>query len=154
MIPTRHQFCVLKSFKKHVDISPILEEHEEDLINRDVVDQELLLWQRKWLVVVSKDWPDTLVKAIKKCDEENFPNLLVMLKIACTVPITSAECECSFYATCRLRTWLRSSMKMVRLGSLAIMDIYRREKVDYNHVFILFFQVHPRKINLTDLLFD
>ena len=154
MIPTRHQFCVLKSFKKHVDISPILEEHEEDLINRDVVDQELLLWQRKWLVVVSKDWPDTLVKAIKKCDEENFPNLLVMLKIACTVPITSAECECSFYAMCRLRTWLRSSMKMVRLGSLAIMDIYRREKVDYNHVFILFFQVHPRKINLTDLLFD
>ena len=36
-----------KKFKENVDISPILEEYEEDLINRDVVDQELLLWKRK-----------------------------------------------------------------------------------------------------------
>ena len=33
-----------EKFNKNVDISPILEEYEEDLINRDVADQELLLW--------------------------------------------------------------------------------------------------------------
>ena len=44
-----------KKFKENVDISPILEEYEEDLINRDAVDQELLLWQRKWLAVASRD---------------------------------------------------------------------------------------------------
>ena len=82
-----------EKFKENVDISPILDEYEEDLINRDDVDEELLLWQRKWLAVASKDRPDTLAKAIKKCDEERFPNLFVLLRIACTFPITSAECE-------------------------------------------------------------
>ena len=34
-----------EKFKKNVNISPISEEYEEDLIKRDVVDQEHLLWQ-------------------------------------------------------------------------------------------------------------
>ena len=123
-----------EKFKENVDISPILEEYEEDLINRDVVGQELLLWQRKWLVVASKDRPDTLAKAITKCDEERFPNLFVLLKIACTFPITSAECERSFSAMRRLRTWLRASMKMERLDSVVIMNVHRQEEVDYKHV--------------------
>ena len=138
-----------EKFKGNVYISPILEEYEEDLINRDVADQELLLWQRKWLAVASKDRPDTLAKAITKYDEERFPNLFVLLKIACTFPITSAECERSFSAMHRLRTWLGAGMKTERLGSVAIMNIHRQEEVDYNHVSALFFQLHPRKIYLT-----
>ena len=128
--------------------------YEEDFIKRDIVDQELLVWRRKWLTVASKDRPDTLAKAITKCDEERFPNLFVPLKIACTFPITFAECERSFSAVRRLRTWLRASMKMERLGSVAIMNIHRQEGVDYKHVSKLFFQLHPRKMNLTNLLFD
>ena len=89
LILTPSVLCYVK-FKENVDISSILEEYEEDLIDIDVVDQELLLWQRKWLAVAFKDRPDTLAKAIKKCDEERFPNLFVLLKITCTFPITSA----------------------------------------------------------------
>ena len=74
LILTTSVLCSEK-FKENIDISPILEEYEEDLINRDVVDQELLLWQRKWLAVASKDRPDTWAKAITKCDEERLPNL-------------------------------------------------------------------------------
>ena len=70
------------NIKENVNIFPILEEYGEDLINRDVVDQELLLWQRKWLTVAPKDRPDTLGKAITKCDEKRFPNVFVLLKIA------------------------------------------------------------------------
>ena len=76
------------------------------------------------------------------------------MKIAWTIPITSAECERSFSSMRRLRTWLRPSMKMERLGSVAITDIHRQEEVDYKHVSELFFQLLPRKINLTNLLFD
>ena len=36
---------------------PILEEYQEDLMNRDV-DQELLLWHGKWLALASKDRPE------------------------------------------------------------------------------------------------
>ena len=153
MILTPSVLCYVK-FKENVDISSILEEYEEDLIDIDAVDQELLLWQRKWLAVAFKDRPDTLAKAIKKCDEERFPNLFVLLKITCTFPITSAECERSFSAMGRLRTWVRESMKMERLGSVAIINIHQQEEVDYKHVSELFFQFHPRKINLTNLLFD
>ena len=42
-----------EKFKENVDIFPIFEEYGEHLINKDVVDQELLLWQRKWLAVGS-----------------------------------------------------------------------------------------------------
>ena len=153
MILTPSVLCYVK-FKENVDNSSILEEYEEDLIDIDVVDQERLLWQRKWLAVAFKDRPDILEKAIKKCDEERFPNLFVLLKITCTFPITLAECERSFSAMRRLRTWVRKSMKMERLGSVAIMNIHQQEEVDYNHVSELFFQLHPRKINLTNLSFD
>ena len=70
------------------------------------------------------------------------------------MPITSAECERSFSSMRRLRTWLIPSMKMERLGSVAITDIHQQEEVDYKHVSELFFQLLPRKINLTNLLFD
>ena len=135
-----------EKFKENVDISPILEECEENLINRDIVDQELLLWQRKWLAVASKNRPDALAKAVTTCDEERFHNLFVLLKIACTFHITCEECERSFSAMLRLRTWLRASTKMERFGLFAIMNIYRQEEVDYKHVSELFFQLHPRKI--------
>ena len=67
LILTPSGLCSEK-FKENVDISSILEEYVEDLINRDVVDQELLLWQLKWLAVASKYRLDTLAKATKKCD--------------------------------------------------------------------------------------
>ena len=111
-----------EKFKENVDILSILREYEEDFTNRDVVDQQLLLWQCKWLLVASKDRSDTLAKAIMKCDEERFPKLFVLLKIACTFPNTSVECEGSFSAVHRLRTWPRAGMKMERLVSVAIMD--------------------------------
>ena len=40
LILTPSVLCSEK-FKENVDISPILEEYDEDLINRDVADQEL-----------------------------------------------------------------------------------------------------------------
>ena len=110
MILTPSVLCSEK-FKENVDMSPILEEYGEDLINKDVVDQEVLLWQRKWLAV-----------AITKCDEKRFPNLFVLLKIACTFPITSAECERSFSAMRRLRTWLRASMVQLQLWTYLLLE--------------------------------
>ena len=129
LILTPSVLCSEK-FKENVYIFPILEEYEEDLMNRDVMDQELLLWQHKWLALASKDRSDTLAKAVDKCDEERFPNLFVLLKKACTFPITSAERERSFFAMRRLRTWPRASIKMEGLGSVAIINIYQQEEVD------------------------
>ena len=105
------------------------------------------------MVVDSKDRPGTLAKAIKKYDEERLSNFFV-LKITCTFSITFVECDRSFSAMRTLRTWPRVNMKMERLGSVAVMDIHQREEVDYKHPSKLFFQLHPRNINLTYLLFE
>ena len=37
--------------------------------------------------------PSTLVKTLEKCDKDFFPNIHTLLRIACTLPVTSCECE-------------------------------------------------------------
>ena len=54
----------------------------------------------------------------------------------------------------RLRNWLRGSMKTDRLTSLAIMNFHRGIAEDYNEVTRLLFQLHHRKINQKNLLFQ
>ena len=55
-----------------------------------------------------------LASAIKQCDKERFPNLFTLLNISCTLPVTSRECERYLSAMRCLRTWLRSSMTMMK----------------------------------------
>ena len=53
-----------------------------------------------------------------------YPNLYVLLKICCTIPATSCECERSASALRRLHTFNRASMTQERLSSLALMHIH------------------------------
>ena len=54
----------------------------------------------------------------------------------------------------RLRTWLRVSMKTERLSSLALMSIHLNVEVNYDKVATLFFELHPRKIEEKNLIFE
>ena len=128
--------------------------YRNDLSTPDTVDQELLLWKNKWSSTSAESRPFTLAESVKKCDEKRFPNLFVLLKIGCTLPVTSFECERSFPAMTRLQNWLRRSMKTDRLTSLALMSIHRDIATDYNEVARLFFQLHLRKINQKNLVFQ
>jgi len=126
----------------------------DDLPNPDILDQEISLWKRRWKSMEVEDRPNSLAKALKECDDLRFPNIFILLKIGCTLPVTSAECERSFSVMRRMRTWLRSSMTSNRLTALAIMNIHRDIQVDYKNAAKLFFEHHPRKINLANLVFD
>ena len=70
-------------------LAPIIEMYKADLINPDIVDQEITLWMKKWANVPKLERGSTLATAIKECDEDHFPNIFVLLKIACTLPVTS-----------------------------------------------------------------
>ena len=63
------------------------------LINPDIADQETFLWMKKWEDVPKLQRGSTLATAVKECDEDHFPDIFVLLKIACTLPFTSCECE-------------------------------------------------------------
>ena len=84
-------------------LAPFIEMYKTDLINPDIVDQEITLWMKKWENVPKLQPGSTLATTIKECDEDHFPNIFVLLKIACTLPVTSCECERNFSAMIRHR---------------------------------------------------
>ena len=123
------------------------------MINRDIVDQEITLWLEKWENVTKSQRGSTLATAIKECDEYHFPNIFVLLKIACTLPVTFCECERSFSAMRRHRTWLLSTMKTERLTALTIMNVCRDAQVDYEKVVQQFLRLHPRRLDESNLIY-
>ena len=135
------------------DIEGLIDQYSDDLPNPDIIDLELKSWKMKWSEVEKEDRPASLAKAIKYCDKLKFPNVFVLIKIGCTLPVTSAECERSFSAMRRLRSGLRSTMKSGRLSSSAILNIHRNVEVDFKEAAKPFFTLYPRKIQECSLIF-
>ena len=124
-----------------------------NLINPDIVDQEITLWMKKWEDVPKSQLGSTLATAIEECDEDHFPNIFVLLKITCTLPVTSCECERSFSAMRRHHTWLRSTVKTERLTALTMMNVHREGEVDYEKVVKQFLWLHLRKLDESNLIY-
>ena len=59
--------------------------------------------------------PATPAAAIRECNPMHYPNIRVMLQLACTLPVTSCECERSASSMRRLHTYMRTSMTQERL---------------------------------------
>ena len=78
---------------RNPDIEAALEFYENDLPSPQVVDVELLRWKRKWFSTEDADLPTSAVQTLAACDREFFPNIHTLIRILCTLPITSAECE-------------------------------------------------------------
>ena len=91
--------------------------YRSDIPNPDIVDQELLFWKNKWTLTSAESRPSTLAESVKKCDENRFPSVFLLLTVGCTLPVTSCECKRSFSAMRILRNWLRRIMKNDRYSS-------------------------------------
>ena len=87
---------------KNPGIEAALEFYENDLPSLHLVDVELLRLKRKWRSTEDADLPTTAVQTLAACDREFFPNIHPLIRILCTLPITSAECERSFSTLRRL----------------------------------------------------
>ena len=90
--------------------------------------------------------------AIKECDRDHFPNIIVLLQIACTLPVTSCECERSASALKRLNTYMRASMGQERLSSLALIHIHYDQHIDLDAVVDIYARIHPRRLQLDSLI--
>ena len=55
--------------------------------------------------------------------KEAFPTLVKLLQIALTIAVSTAQCEWSFSALKRIKTFLRSTMSEQRLTDLALLSI-------------------------------
>ncbi|KAI6658174.1 Zinc finger MYM-type protein 1-like [Oopsacas minuta] len=69
-----------------------------------------------------------------------FPQVVVLLKLLLVCPVSSCECECSFSALRRLKTWLRATMTQHRLNCVSVCHVHceKLDKVDVRQLARIF----------------
>ena len=126
----------------------------DDLPNPELIDEEFNHWRLHWKRVNDADVPPSAAQCLKNCDKTIFPNIFILLKLLCSLPTASCECERTFSALCRLNTYNRCTMSENRMSSLALMHIHYAKKVDVDDVIKLFYVKQPRKMHFGNILSD
>jgi len=93
------------------------------------------------------DRPTTVSAAVKLCSKAEFPNVHVLLRIACTYLLHRASAKepskaaCIRYTRSHERQWLRIAD---RLSSLALIHIHYDMEIDLDEVVTIFSVKEPR----------
>ena len=82
--------------------------------------------------------------------QHGFPEVYHLIKVAMTIPVTSATAERSFSALKRIKTYLRAIMGQGRLTHLAVLSIERElsKSINLDLVIDRFYAMHPRRLQL------
>ena len=135
-------------------ISEAVELYHDDLPSPELFDQEFSRWKDIYVHKSADQRPKTCASVLKECDSNLYPNLSVLLRIACTLPVTSSECERNASVVRRLHNFMRAGMTESRFTSLALMHIHYQHHVDLDTVVQIFAEIHPRRLQLTSIVFD
>ena len=119
----------------------------------DLLETELIRYRLHYMKQDPDSRPSSCAAAMKDVDRKNFSNISVLLKIACTLPVSSCECERSASVRRRLHTWTRA-MAQDRLGSPALIHTHYRVNVNLDEVVDIFAKKHARRMQLSSLLTD
>ena len=130
--------------------------YSADLPSPRLLSTEFRRWKRTCASTPVDKRADTLEKALLFCDRDDYPNISVLLAIACTLPVTTCETERSNSQLKLLKTYLRSTMTEERLSSLAVIKIHREmiADLDFDKLVVEFANRHPRRMALPCVLSD
>ena len=117
-------------------VEELIGHYHDDLPSPSTLQQELHMWKCKWKLVEKSGLPDTSSKSLEHANESMFPNIHILLRLICTLPVTSSECECSISVLRRLKTYLRSTMGQERMTGLALMHI--KYGMDFDNIINIF----------------
>ena len=109
----------------------LVDNYSDDLPSPSLLESELDTWKHKWQSIPSKQLPDSPAAALTHANKNMYPNIHTILRLTCTLPVTSCECERSVSVLRRLKTYLRSSTGQDRLSGLALMHIHYGMEIDY-----------------------
>ena len=140
--------------KNHLEsLKKDLEFYNEYIPNVSYLEQELRLWHCKWSSY-PYELPNTPSKSLQHASERMFPNINCLLRVICTLPVTTCECERSISVIRRLKTYLRATMGEERLSGLALMHIHYDMDLNVEEIIDIFARQHPRRmlLNLSDEL--
>lgn len=76
-----------------------------------IATSELKMWKLKLIRI--KENPSNGIDALRLCNPITFPNVYMLLKILCTLPVSTATPERMFSNLKRMKTYLRNTMKEV-----------------------------------------
>ena len=128
--------------------------YQTDLPSPATFDEELVCWNVYWQGFEIVDLPSTPQQALAAGSDEQytyFPNVNTLLRIICTLPVTTCSCERSISGLRRLKTYLRSTMGQTRLNGLALLHFHYPMEIDYEEVISVFARKHSRKMELINI---
>ena len=137
-------------------VKEVGELYKADLPSPQLLSTEFNRWKIKCTSMQPDKRPSTLEAALQCCDGDDFPNICILLVIACTLPVTTCETERSNSQLKLLKTYLRSTMTEERLSALALIKVHRRmvADLDFDHLVVEFANKHPRRMALPCVLSD
>lgn len=119
----------------------------ENEVSDSLLKAEYILWCAKWESVEKKSKPKCAMDALVSCDENFFPNIYRLIKILCTLPVSTASVERSFSTMKRIKTFLRNRTGHDRLTNLALISVHRSITINTEDV-LNTMASKSRKINL------
>jgi len=113
-------------------------------------DAELEMWQQQLTTNPElASQLNTPEKAIPNADSVFYPNILVLLRIMATLPLTSCECKRLISLLRLIKTSFRSSINQDRLNGLALLHCHQSAyELTPEEVVDEFSCCHPRRMTL------
>ncbi|XP_011409433.1 PREDICTED: 52 kDa repressor of the inhibitor of the protein kinase-like [Amphimedon queenslandica] len=130
--------------------------YTDDLPFPSCLHGEAHTWHLKWTEENSRGsafLPTTLETTLPHATSM-FPNITELLRILCTLPVTSCSAEQSFSGLKRIKTAMRSKMGNDRLTSNALLHLHRDVSVEVPTVINEFAKLHPTRLEVGNILSD
>ena len=105
-------------------IKEVSELYKTDLPSPQLLSTKYNRWKIRCTSIPLDQRPNSLKAALQYCDKDAFPNMYVLLVIACTLPVTTCETERSNSQLKLLKTYIRSTMTNEHLSDLAVIKVH------------------------------
>lgn len=138
-------------------ITELGEMYDSDLPSPSSLQSEVHTWYLRWRKEKQEHGEQALPTSLSLTLphlSSLFPNITELLHILCTLPVTSCSAERSFSGLKRIKTALRSTMGNERLTSLTLIHLHRDIDIYIPDVIDEFSRLHPRRMELGNILVD
>lgn len=135
--------------------SQLVDLYQSDLPSPECTQSELHCWQLKWQRQLEEYGQNSLPSSptlTVRHTSSMFPNINILIRILCTLPVTTCSAERSFSGLKRIKTPFRSMMTTVRLSGLTLLNVHRDIPVDISSAINEFARRHPRRMKMVEIL--
>ena len=127
--------------------------YENDLPSPQSFEIEVNCWLIKWKHELENHGENSLPKSLiltLRHISSMYPNIAALVKILCTLPVTTCSAERSFSSLKRIKT--QSRMTNSRLSGLTLLHIHRDISIDLEKANDTFARMHPRWMRMAQIL--